>query len=64
MLARAGEARRGAQFAEVRVVGDAVATSASRGGLEVALRNGCVVRVSGVVDESQLRSVLRVVSAC
>ena len=46
-------------FAEVRVV-------AAVGGatLEVAHPSGCVVRVSGAVDEAQLVSVLRALGSC
>lgn len=49
----------GPGFAEVRVVGGfRVAT------LEVQHPGGCVVRVTGAVDEAQLTSVLRALSAC
>ena len=47
------------RFAEVRVVGAFGGTS-----IEVAHPSGCVVRVSGAVDEAQLTAVLRALSAC
>jgi transposase-like protein len=46
-------------FAEVRVVGTVVGAS-----LEVQHPGGCVVRVSGAVDEAQLTAVLRALSSC
>jgi transposase-like protein len=46
-------------FAEVRVVG-AVSSTA----LEVEHPSGCVLRVRGVVDEAQLRAVLRALGPC
>jgi len=46
-------------FAEVRVVGAVGGAS-----LEVTHPSGCVVRVSGAVDEAQLTAVLRALSAC
>lgn len=53
----AGEVARG--FAEVHVVG-----TVSRVALEVAHPSGCVVRVSGAVDEAQLTAVLRALGSC
>ena len=46
-------------FAEVRVVG-----AMSVAALEVAHPSGCVVRVSGTVDQAQLSAVLRALGAC
>lgn len=63
-LARAGEARRGAQFTQVRVVGAVSLSSSGGGAIEVVVGEGRVVRVLGAVNESQLRTVLRVVSEC
>jgi transposase-like protein len=45
-------------FAEVRVV------HAVLGSLEVQHPRGCVVRVTGTVDEAQLTAVLRVLGTC
>ena len=55
------------QFTQVRVVGSSSASSlsaASGGVIEVVLGEVRVVRVLGAVDESALRSVLRVVGEC
>jgi transposase-like protein len=46
-------------FTEVRVVGAALGQV-----LEVQHPSGCVVRLSGAVDEAQLTAVLRALSAC
>ena len=46
-------------FAEVRVTGAICGAS-----LELAHPGGCVVRVSGAVDEAQLVSVLRALGSC
>jgi hypothetical protein len=46
-------------FAEVRVVGAFGGAS-----IEVTHPSGCVVRVSGAVDEVQLTAVLRALGAC
>lgn len=46
------------KFAELRVIGGAL------GALEVQHPSGCVVRVSGAVDEVQLTAVLRALGAC
>jgi len=54
----AGPARPAPAFAEVRVVGGAL------GLLEVQHPHGCVVRVTGAVDEAQLTAVLRVLGTC
>lgn len=54
-----GTAEGAAGFAELRVVG-AVSVAA----LEVAHPSGCVVRVSGTVDQAQLSAVLRALGAC
>ena len=48
------------EFAQVRVVGAATVGPA----VELQLPNGCVVRVTGPVDEGQLRTVLRAASQC
>jgi transposase-like protein len=56
---RAGRTEATPSFAEVRVVGAVGGAS-----LEVAHPSGCVVRVSGAVDEAQLTAVLRALGAC
>jgi len=56
---RAGRLAVAPSFAEVRVVGAVGGAS-----LEVTHPSGCVVRVSGAVDEAQLTAVLRALSAC
>jgi hypothetical protein len=53
----AGEVAPG--FAEVRVVGAVIGAT-----LEVAHPGGCVVRLSGAVDELQLTAVLRALGSC
>jgi transposase-like protein len=58
-LQHAGRAEPSAGFTEVRVVGAVVGAS-----LEVQHPSGCVVRVSGAVDEAQLAAVLRTLSSC
>lgn len=47
------------EFAQVRVVGAPVGSL-----LELQLPNGCVVRLTGPVDEGQLRTVIRATSEC
>ena len=54
-----GAADGAAGFAEVRVIG-----AVSAAALEVAHPSGCVVRVSGTVDQAQLSAVLRALGAC
>lgn len=63
-LSRASSTR--ASFTQVRVVGSTVsAPSVVHGGvIEVVLGDGRLVRVHGAVNETSLRSVLRVVSEC
>jgi hypothetical protein len=56
---RGGRGKVTPSFAEVRVVGAIGSTS-----LEVTHPSGCVIRVSGSVDEAQLTAVLRALGAC
>jgi len=56
---RAGRLAVAASFAGFRVVGGVGGASP-----EVTHPSGCVVRVSGAVDEAQLTAVLRALSAC
>ena len=69
-LARVGAERSSSgrgQFTQVRVVGSSPVSRSSAAGagvIEVVLGGGRVVRVLGAVDESALRSVLRVVGEC
>ena len=55
----AGAGKTSSGFAEVRVVGAICGAS-----LEVSHPSGCVVRVSGTVDEAQLTAVLRALGSC